>query len=123
MSFVNIPIESMEKEGGLRLVFLGPPGSGKGTQSPKLKESFNITHLATGDMLRAAVAKGTEIGLKAKSLMDEGQLVPDDLMIELISEAIKDPQCKSGFVLDGFPRTVVQAVKVKQEINNCLTSY
>ena len=97
---------------GLRLVFLGPPGSGKGTQAPKLKEAFDISHLATGDMLRAAVSQGTQVGLKAKAIMDEGQLVPDDVMIELIKEAINAPQCQKGFVLDGFPRTVKQAEKV-----------
>lgn len=97
---------------GLRMVFLGPPGSGKGTQSPRLKDSFRICHLATGDMLRAAVAQGTEVGRKAKAIMDEGKLVPDEVMVDLISEAIKAPECRDGFILDGFPRTVGQAQKV-----------
>lgn len=103
---------SMNPTNGLRLVFLGPPGSGKGTQSPKMKDKFHICHLATGDMLRAAVANGTEVGRKAKAIMDEGKLVPDEVMVDLISEAIKAPECRDGFILDGFPRTVGQAQKV-----------
>ena len=94
------------------MVFLGPPGSGKGTQSPRLKDSFCICHLATGDMLRTAVARGTDVGIKAKSIMDDGKLVSDEIMVELIADAIKAPECRDGFILDGFPRTVVQAQKV-----------
>lgn len=94
------------------MVFLGPPGSGKGTQSPLLKDKYRICHLATGDMLRAAVASGTEVGKKAKVLMDEGKLVPDEVIVDIIGEAIKAPECRDGFILDGFPRTVVQAQKV-----------
>lgn len=105
-------MSSAPASGGLRLVFLGPPGSGKGTQSPKLKDQFRICHLATGDMLRAAVANGTEVGKKAKAIMDEGKLVPDEVMVDLINEAIKAPECRDGFILDGFPRTVGQAQKV-----------
>jgi len=97
---------------GLRIIVLGPPGSGKGTQSPRLKDEFCICHLSTGDMLRAAVARQTEAGKKAKAIMDAGQLVSDDIMVELIREAIKAPECKHGFILDGFPRTVVQAQKL-----------
>lgn len=97
---------------GLRMVFLGPPGSGKGTQSPRLRDSYHICHLATGDMLRAAVARGTEVGAKAKAIMEEGKLVPDEIMVDLIREAIRAPECRDGFVLDGFPRTVGQAQKV-----------
>lgn len=94
------------------LIVLGPPGSGKGTQSPRLKELYGISHLSTGDMLRSAIARQTEVGLKAKIVMDAGQLVSDDIMIDLIREAIQAPECSKGFILDGFPRTVVQAEKV-----------
>jgi len=100
---------------GLRLIFLGPPGSGKGTQAPRLKDHCNICHLSTGDMLRAAVAAGTEVGQKAKAVMDEGKLVSDEIMIELIRDAIRAPECQNGFILDGFPRTVVQAQKVNSQ--------
>lgn len=97
---------------GKRIIVLGPPGSGKGTQSPKLKEHFCICHLATGDMLRQAVADKSKIGLKAKSVMDAGQLVSDEIMVDLIQDNLKKPECQNGFILDGFPRTVVQAEKL-----------
>ncbi|CAI0446373.1 unnamed protein product [Linum tenue] len=95
-----------------RLILIGPPGSGKGTQSPIIKDEFCLCHLATGDMLRAAVAAKTPLGVKAKEAMDKGQLVSDDLVVGIIDEAIKKPSCQKGFILDGFPRTVVQAQKV-----------
>ncbi|CAN1267928.1 Adenylate kinase 4, partial [Linum perenne] len=99
-----------------RLVYLaGPPGSGKGTQSPIIKDEFCLCHLATGDMLRAAVAAKTPLGVKAKEAMDKGQLVSDDLVVGIIDEAIKKPSCQKGFILDGFPRTVVQAQKVLKQ--------
>ncbi|RWW15938.1 hypothetical protein GW17_00020199 [Ensete ventricosum] len=89
----------------------GPPGSGKGTQSPIIKDEYCLCHLATGDMLRAAVAAKTPLGVKAKEAMDKGELVSDDLVVGIIDEAIKKPSCQKGFILDGFPRTVVQAEK------------
>jgi adenylate kinase len=92
--------------------FAGPPGCGKGTQSPIIKEDFCLCHLATGDMLRAAVAKKTPLGLQAKAAMDKGELVTDDLVVGIIDEALKRPSCSKGFILDGFPRTVVQAEKL-----------
>ncbi|CAN1267925.1 Adenylate kinase 4 [Linum perenne] len=99
-----------------RLILIGPPGSGKGTQSPIIKDEFCLCHLATGDMLRAAVAAKTPLGVKAKEAMDKGQLVSDDLVVGIIDEAIKKPSCQKGFILDGFPRTVVQAQKEKQGV-------
>lgn len=91
------------------LILLGPPGAGKGTQATRIKEKYNIAHLSTGDMLRGAIAAGTEVGKQAKSVMDEGKLVSDDIIIRLVEERTEDPDCAKGFLLDGFPRTVAQA--------------
>ncbi|KAJ4712542.1 Adenylate kinase subfamily [Melia azedarach] len=97
-----------------RLILIGPPGSGKGTQSPVIKDEYCLCHLATGDMLRAAVAAKTPLGVKAKEAMDKGELVSDDLVVGIIDEAVKKPSCQKGFILDGFPRTVVQAQKLDE---------
>ncbi len=94
------------------LVLIGPPGSGKGTQAPRIRDDLCLCHLATGDMLRDAVSQGTELGKQAKAIMDRGELVPDELVIGLIEDASKSPECERGLLLDGFPRTAVQAEKL-----------
>jgi adenylate kinase len=93
----------------MRLVLLGPPGAGKGTQAKRLISKYGICHLSSGEMLRAAAAAGTPEGLKAKRLIDNGEFVPDDMIVKIIAERIDHPDCAGGFILDGFPRTVPQA--------------
>lgn len=94
----------------MNIVLLGAPGAGKGTQAAKLVEEFATPHISTGDILRAAVKNQTELGKKAKGYMDAGDLVPDSLIIDLMDERLREPDCERGFILDGFPRTTAQAV-------------
>ncbi|PKY02416.1 adenylate kinase 1 [Aspergillus campestris IBT 28561] len=97
----------------MRIILMGPPGAGKGTQAPRLKEKYCVCHLATGDMLRSQVAKKTELGKEAKKIMDQGGLVSDEIMVNMIqSELSNNAECKNGFILDGFPRTVAQAERL-----------
>ncbi|TDR81592.1 adenylate kinase [Paludibacterium purpuratum] len=98
----------------MRLILLGAPGAGKGTQANFIKEKFGIPQISTGDMLRAAVKAGTELGLAAKKIMDEGGLVRDDIIIGLVKERIAEPDCANGFLFDGFPRTIPQAEAMRE---------
>jgi adenylate kinase len=102
----------------LKIIFIGPPGSGKGTQAKRLAGRFAIPHISTGDMLREAVADGTELGQQAAPIMASGGLVSDDLMIGIIHDRLGKPDAQNGFILDGFPRTVVQAEKLDGIVGN-----
>ena len=107
----------------MNLIFLGPPAAGKGTIAQHIVEELGIVQISTGDLFRAAIKKGTELGLKAKEYMDKGDLVPDELTIGLLKERISKDDCKNGFILDGFPRTIPQANALKEsgvEINKVL---
>ena len=106
------------KSSMLNIVLFGPPGAGKGTQSQKLIEKYGLIHLSTGDLLRGEISRGTTLGLEAKKLMDEGKLVPDEVVIGMISNKLDDNKDAGGFIFDGFPRTVAQA----EELDNLLTS-
>src|SRR5256885_2819520 len=97
----------------MRLILLGPPGAGKGTQASFIREHFHIAQISTGDMLRSAIKAGTPLGLAAKKVMDAGQLVSDDIIIGLVKERLKQPDCKGGYLFDGFPRTIPQAEATK----------
>jgi adenylate kinase len=102
----------------LNLILLGPPGSGKGTQGEKLQEDFALPYYATGDILRAAVKEGTDLGKQAKEFMDRGDLVPDELIIAVIGERVQTEEASDGFILDGFPRTVPQAEALDEEMQD-----
>ena len=99
---------------GRAVIFLGPPGAGKGTQARQIAESYSVPHLSTGDMFREHVSRGTPLGLRAKPIMERGELVPDDLVLSMVEERISRPDCGDGFLLDGFPRTLPQAEKLDE---------
>ncbi|KAI6248739.1 adenylate kinase [Erysiphe necator] len=113
LSVAEAKVEGSRKSDGVRLILIGPPGAGKGTQAPKIKEKFGCCHLATGDMLRSQVAKKTQLGNEAKKIMDQGGLVSDEIVIGMIKQELEtNEECKGGFILDGFPRTVLQAERL-----------
>jgi len=127
----EVQVQDVAKEfsRGVRAVLLGPPGSGKGTQSPKLMKEYCVCHLATGDLLRAEVAKATPLGKEIKTEIDAGRLVNDELVLRMVSDNLDKAECKNGFLLDGFPRTTVQAEKLeamlekRQEPLDCVIEF
>ena len=102
----------------IHIILLGPPGCGKGTQAQKLKRDFGFVQLSTGDMLRSAISKGTEIGMQAKSIIDKGELVSDEIVIGIVMDRIFSTECECGYMLDGFPRTLAQAEKLDQILSD-----
>jgi adenylate kinase len=98
----------------MKLILLGPPGAGKGTQAGFIRERFRIPQISTGDMLRAAVGAGTPLGMAAKKVMEAGQLVSDDIIVSLVKERLKEPDCRNGYLFDGFPRTIPQAAAMRE---------
>ena len=102
----------------MKLMIMGPPGAGKGTQAERLVKELDITHISTGDMFRAAIKEGTEMGKKAKEYMDKGQLVPDEVVVGLVKDRLSQPDCAKGFLLDGFPRTLPQADALSKTLDS-----
>ncbi|WP_427340478.1 adenylate kinase [Caloranaerobacter sp. DY30410] len=102
----------------MRLILLGPPGAGKGTQASGIVKKYNIPHISTGDIFRKNIKEGTELGKKAKEYMDKGLLVPDDIVVAIVKDRLTESDCKDGFLLDGFPRTVAQADALETELKN-----
>ena len=106
----------------MRLILLGPPGAGKGTQAARIVEKYNLPHISTGDIFRKNIKEGTELGKKAKEYMDQGLLVPDELVVAIVEDRLKEDDCRNGFLLDGFPRTVNQAEELDTVLKNMNTS-
>ncbi|ARE89508.1 Adenylate kinase [Clostridium formicaceticum] len=113
-----IPSKSTSGDGEMRTILLGPPGAGKGTQAAVIVNEFDVPHISTGDIFRYNIKQGTELGKKAKSYMDQGLLVPDELVVAIVEDRLKQEDCKNGFLLDGFPRTVPQAEALDNALVN-----
>ena len=117
-------MEYKEEESHMKLIMLGAPGAGKGTQAKKIAQKYQIPHISTGDIFRANIKAGTELGMKAKAFMDAGQLVPDEVIIGIISERLEEPDCAKGYILDGVPRTIAQAEALEKAgiVFDCVVS-
>lgn len=113
---ILIKSESKIGDEGMRIVLLGPPGAGKGTQAAKIVQEYSIPHISTGDIFRKNLKENTPLGIKAKGYMDQGLLVPDELVVDLVKDRLTEKDCKDGFMLDGFPRTVFQAEALEAEL-------
>lgn len=109
-------------DGKMRIILMGPPGAGKGTQAVTIANHFNIPHISTGDIFRYNIKEGTELGKKAKSFMDKGLLVPDEIVVAIVEDRLKKDDCQNGFLLDGFPRTVPQAEALDEALDNMKVS-
>jgi adenylate kinase len=116
------PAEGPLKGAARAVIFLGPPGAGKGTQARQIAENYGVPHLSTGDMFRDHVGRGTALGLRAKPIMERGELVPDDLVLSMVEERISRPDCGGGFILDGFPRTLPQAERLDEILQRRFTT-
>ncbi len=115
-SFFSTPLHAEEKPQPLVLILLGPPGSGKGTQATLLRDKFKLPHISTGDLLRDHIRRGTDLGSKAKSFIDKGLLVPDQIIMDLLFDRVAQKDCAQGYILDGFPRTLAQAKKLQSHL-------
>ncbi len=120
-SFFSTPLHAEEKATPMVLILLGPPGSGKGTQAAMLHDKFQIPHISTGDLLREHIRKGTELGKKAQVYIDKGQLVPDELIMDLLFDRVSQKDCTKGYILDGFPRTLPQAESLQSRLKGRVT--
>lgn len=109
MMMLNVYHDIPERGKGMKIIMLGAPGAGKGTQAKKIAQKYGIPHISTGDIFRANIKNGTELGKKAKTYMDQGLLVPDELTVDLVIDRVNQEDCKNGYILDGFPRTIPQA--------------